>query len=169
MERVPVDDSTVPATPTRPVPPHLLAQLDRQGRRLGWASTRRNDLAAELVHLHPTDWAALDLLDAAGPVGIGELGRQLNLSPAAATGLVDRLAARDLVERLPDPEDRRRTLVHPTDHRPAGFQGLDREVSDAMAVHAARFSEHELETVLRFMEGAATVLEDAVHARRHHP
>jgi DNA-binding MarR family transcriptional regulator len=46
-----------------------------------------------------------------GPAGQGELGRELGLSPASLTRLVDRLEERGLVARRRDSEDRRRVVV----------------------------------------------------------
>ncbi|HYZ01631.1 MAG TPA: MarR family transcriptional regulator [Candidatus Binatia bacterium] len=46
-----------------------------------------------------------------GPQGQTELGRQLNLSPASMTRLIDRLEERGLVARQRDVGDRRRVTV----------------------------------------------------------
>lgn len=141
--------------------------LDRDGRRLGFASTMRNHAAASALGLHPTDWAALDLLDWAGPLPTGALGARLGLSPAAATSLVDRLEQRGLVVRTADPGDRRRTIVRATPSRGPDYERIDRQLATRMAEHARRFTRDELETVLRFMGGAADVLDDvAAELRR---
>ena len=56
-------------------------------------------------------------------VGGVEAGEQVALAPQQALeGTVDRLAARGLVERLPDPHDRRGVLVRLT---PAGGRTVD--------------------------------------------
>jgi len=57
-----------------------------------------------------SDARALRVLDEmrSAPVTPGLLSRELGLSPAAVTALVDRLVAAGLVERRPDPGDRRR-------------------------------------------------------------
>ena len=44
----------------------------------------------------------------------GELARQVSLSQATVTGILDRLEARGLLERHRDPHDRRRQLLSPT-------------------------------------------------------
>ena len=47
-----------------------------------------------------------------GPTGLTELSRELGLSHSTASGIVDRLEARGLVERTPDETDgRRRTIA----------------------------------------------------------
>lgn len=73
-------------------------------------------LAAEIAEgsgLHPTDVRALRLLDSVveEPLTAGELGRRLGLSSAAVTGLIDRLEAAGLAERVRDPDDRRRVRI----------------------------------------------------------
>lgn len=139
------------------MPPTRLEALDRAGRRLGFASTMRNQAAAQLVGLHPTDWLALDLLDSTGPAPVGELGRALGLSRSAATALVDRLEARSLVVRRAT-DDRRVVVVAPTSGRGPAYDDLDAELREAMADHCAAFDPAELDTVLRFLTGAADVL-----------
>ena len=46
-----------------------------------------------------------------GPVRLGTLSEHLRIAPRSATEVVDTLAAAGLVERRPDPADRRATLV----------------------------------------------------------
>ena len=143
-----------------------IESLDRAGRKLGFASTMRNQAAAQLVELHPTDWLALDLLDAEGQVPVGELGRSLGLSRSAATALVDRLEAKSLVARQAT-DDRRVVVVVPTEGRGPRYDALDAELRDAMALHCRTFNAAELKTVLRFVTGAADVLLDTAERMRH--
>lgn len=67
------------------------------------------------AQLSPHELSALQLL-ADQVMGPAELARILTVSTAAATGIVDRLVARELVERRPHADDRRRTSIHLTDH-----------------------------------------------------
>lgn len=146
----------------------LLGRLDRAGRRLGFASTMRNQAAAQLVGLHPTDWQALDLLDAIGPTPVGTLGRRLGLSRSAATALVDRLEVKSLLARRTT-GDRRVTEVVPLNQRGRDYDDIDVELRDAMANLVATFAADELQTVLRFMEAATDVLlETTAKMRERH-
>lgn len=63
--------------------------------------------------MHPTDVRALRVLDAVvdEPLTAGELGRELGLSSAAVTGLIDRLESAGMAERVLDPTDRRRVRI----------------------------------------------------------
>src|SRR5712672_2043328 len=50
---------------------------------------------------------ALHELDVEPPISMRELAERLKSDPSNVTGLIDRLEARGLVERRPDPNDRR--------------------------------------------------------------
>lgn len=58
---------------------------------------------------------ALRLLTESGtPLRMGELAERLTVVPRSATSLVDELAEAALVRRMPDPDDRRATLLELT-------------------------------------------------------
>jgi len=78
--------------------------------------------ALSLVHLN-----VLTALEAQGPMSMRRLAEEMDVSDASATGIVDRMEKRSLVERRHDTADRRVVLVYPTD---AGAR-----VFDDMAVH----------------------------------
>jgi DNA-binding MarR family transcriptional regulator len=62
----------------------------------------------------PSQARALGVLARHGPVRLGTLSEHLRIAPRSATEVVDALETRRLVERRPDPADRRATLVAPT-------------------------------------------------------
>ncbi|MFI6145549.1 MarR family transcriptional regulator [Streptomyces sp. NPDC051109] len=57
------------------------------------------------------------------PMPMRRIAQQLKCEPSNITGIVDRLESRGLVERRPDPADRRVKLAAPT---PEGLQTADR-------------------------------------------
>src|SRR5437899_11060526 len=59
------------------------------------------------LDLAPAQARALHELDLERPVSMRELAERLRSDPSNITGLIDRLEARGLVERRPDPTDRR--------------------------------------------------------------
>jgi len=77
----------------------LQVSFDRASRYFGAT-------AAEL-NLAPTQAIALRELEAERPISMRELAERLRCHPSNITGVVDRLEARGLVERRPDPRDRR--------------------------------------------------------------
>ena len=77
---------------------------------------RAGNRILEEHHLTIPQWLGLGAVLNRGDEGIshGQLGQRMMLSKAPVTGLVDRLARAGLVERSPDPGDRRVSLVRIT-------------------------------------------------------
>ncbi len=59
----------------------------------------------------PEAIAVMEHLFATGPLTVSEASRHLDRSQSSVSELLDRLVKRDLLERIPDERDRRRTLV----------------------------------------------------------
>ncbi|GGN30843.1 hypothetical protein GCM10010112_33790 [Actinoplanes lobatus] len=102
-----------------------------------WAVTRRlrerTKITLEPWHVSPSQSRALGVLSRHGEVRLSVLAERLHIAPRSATEVVDDLQERGLVERKPDPTDRRATLVVLT---PGG-------VATAAAIHEARATEGE--------------------------
>ncbi|GAA2537260.1 MarR family winged helix-turn-helix transcriptional regulator [Pseudonocardia hydrocarbonoxydans] len=97
----------------------------------------------------PAQARALGTLLRAGPLRLGDLAEALRIAPRSATEVVDALEGRGLVERAPDPADRRATLVAPTPRgaevgtairaaRAAEAEGMFRDLSETDRAHLAR-------------------------------
>ncbi len=91
-----------------------------------------------------SDFAALDLCGRA-PARAAEVGRRIGVTAAGATDVIDRLEARHLVRRCPDPSDRRAVRIRVTT---AGARLLER-------------SNRTKETILRSIYAAMTPRERA--------
>jgi DNA-binding MarR family transcriptional regulator len=83
--------------------------------------------------ISPSQLRALRVLMRHGVMRLTELSGHLHIAPRSTTEVVDALQARGLVERRPDPSDRRATLVEVTGH---GASVLD-------AIRVARGTEAE--------------------------
>jgi DNA-binding MarR family transcriptional regulator len=66
--------------------------------------------------LTPSQFRALRTLMRHDAMRPSELSEHLRIAPRSTTEVLDGLAAKGLVERRPDPHDRRATLVVPTEH-----------------------------------------------------
>ena len=97
-------------------------------QKLAWRLNASMDETLAEFGLERRAFQVLGRLRAAGPpyrVSVGRLADDLSLSSGAMTNRLDRLEAAGLVRRLPDPDDRRGTLVEPTDE---GHKAWDRAV-----------------------------------------
>jgi DNA-binding MarR family transcriptional regulator len=117
----------------------LLTSTNRRLRRAAGPSLDASGVT-------PSQLRVLRILAGAGsPLRVSELARRLDVIPRSATSVVDLLEERGLVERRPDPDDRRATLVALTppggdvlralrDRRAAGLASLlDRLTADEQA------------------------------------
>ena len=78
----------------------LFRSLRRHLVRGSRAELARSGLTAAQV-------SVISLLGTNGAMTLGELSRELELSHSTVSGIVDRLQAKDLVDRKPSPDDRR--------------------------------------------------------------
>lgn len=88
------------------------------------------------------------------PVGPSELARRVGVTSAAASGIVDRLAAHGHVERRDHPSDRRRTEVVATPSARAEVVEHMMPMFRELAELDASFTQEERAVVLRYLEGA---------------
>ena len=83
-----------------------------------WAVARRlRGLTRETLEpwdITPSHSRALQVLLDDGPMRLSALSERLRIAPRSATEVVDGLQRKGLVERRPDPDDRRATVVGPT-------------------------------------------------------
>lgn len=66
--------------------------------------------------LTPSQFRALQVVLRHGTLRPSELSEHLHIAPRSTTEVLDLLAAKNLVQRRPDPDDRRATLVTATEH-----------------------------------------------------
>jgi DNA-binding MarR family transcriptional regulator len=97
-----------------------------------------------LVHLN-----VLTVLDMDGTLPMRALAESLDVSQASATGIVDRMEQRGLVERQRDEADRRVIRVALTDEGRGLIAGLASERRDHLARILDRLTEAELDGLLR--------------------
>jgi DNA-binding MarR family transcriptional regulator len=104
--------------------------------------------------------SALQLLYLEGPLTVGEQADHHGLSRPTMTELVDRLAERHLVDRLPDERDRRRVFVWLTDlgrhHAERSLRVLD---PDRLVKAVDRLSATERRHLVLGLEALARALD----------
>jgi len=74
--------------------------------------------------INPSQLRALRVLTRYGVMRLSELSDHLHIAPRSTTEVVDALESRNLVQRRPDPDDRRATLVELTEHGASVLQAI---------------------------------------------
>ena len=104
--------------------------LERQvGHLLRRAHQRHSAIFQENIgdsQLTPLQFAALVKLGDLNEVSQNRLGRLTAMDAATMQGVIKRLAARGLIERRPDPDDRRRLILNLS---PAGRALIDKAIA----------------------------------------
>ena len=116
------------------------------------ASVLTNERIARSIGLNVVDFQTYGLLLRRGePTTPGQLSQLTELPSSTTTRVLDRLERKGLIERRPDPADRRKIWVHalPFEDEQVGaaYADIVRQMED---VHAG-FTVAELETVLRYL------------------
>ncbi len=114
------------------------------------------------MHLGKTDMAALRFLLRAGrsgrPLSAASLARDLEISTAATTVLIDRLEKTGHAERRPSATDRRAIEIWPTPTTDDEVRSTMGVLHERMMGIAGALSAEDRRTVRRFFESLGTAL-----------
>jgi DNA-binding MarR family transcriptional regulator len=115
---------------------------------------------AERLGLNTTDHKALRFIHQAGALTAGELAEQTGLTTGAITGVIDRLEQAGYVQRIRDPQDRRKVIIQPVadprhDEELRGiFEPLVRVMDELMS----RYTEQETALIFDFVQRSIAIL-----------
>ena len=143
----------------------LLRRLGQElGREISAQTIFFHEVAARKLGLNATDTRCLDLISRAGSseVTAGDLGRATGLTTGAVTGILDRLEAAGLVERVRDSNDRRRVIVRPLPEAAARLGDVYEGLGTAMAKLASGYRTKELELISHFLERQLVILQEQI-------
>jgi DNA-binding MarR family transcriptional regulator len=117
--------------------------------------------SVSLVHLN-----VLALLEASGPMPMGRLAEQLDISVASITGVIDRMEARGLVERRRNNEDRRVILVHPGKGGRKLFDDIGKRRRLGLATLLSKLSDEQLQGLLEGHRALRAARADVARTKR---
>jgi DNA-binding MarR family transcriptional regulator len=140
----------------------LIAELFSAVRANQLATDKMDDTAARGMGVNRTDARALDIVERLGPVTAGKLSLDAGLTSGAVTAVIDRLVEKGYVRRVADPSDRRRVLIEKTaklDRVAGRFYG---PLHDRSLAWIDKFSNAELETIVRFLRLGTEMVERRV-------
>jgi DNA-binding MarR family transcriptional regulator len=108
--------------------------------------------------LHPTDVQCVSLLGLEPePLTTGDIARLTGLTSGSATRLVDRLERAGLVDRRPDPQDRRKSLVSLSPRRATEREAVWDEPGTAFTDALDDFTDDELAVIERYLRRTTEV------------
>ena len=132
-------------------------------RELLTTGARVNHVVARRAGISDTELVTLEHLSRE-QIGPAEVARRLEVSTAAATGIVDRLVSRGHVERRPHTADRRRTELVLTDSGRGEVVGHLLPMFVALDRLDREFGEGERATIERYLRGAIAAFEQVLEA-----
>ena len=110
-----------------------------------------DELICQLLGINRTDARCLDILDQHGSMSAGDLAEASRLTTGAITAVIDRLERAGLARRVPDPSDRRRVLVEPSEKALEFANELMVEPMRNLYIPMAeRYSDDDLRLILDF-------------------
>lgn len=136
----------------------LLSAVTTAARRHHAAYTLFNQALADRLGLHPTDLQCVSLLDLEPePLTTGEIAKLTGLTSGSATRLVDRLERARLVERRPDPQDRRKARVSLITQRNTELEAAWHAPGSAFVQALEDFTDEELAVIERYLRRTTEV------------
>jgi DNA-binding MarR family transcriptional regulator len=121
----------------------LIQELGEMIVRMQDATQKYDEAVGEVYGLGSAERMCLSLLWS-GPKAASVIAREIRLTPAAVTALIDRLEARKYVRRVADPTDRRKVLVEAAEATHALAMDAYLPMAEAGAASLAKRSEAEL-------------------------
>ena len=129
----------------------LYAELGDEVRANQRATDAVDELLAEALGINRTDARCMDILDQHGRMSAGDLAQESRLTTGAITAVIDRLERAGIARRVPDPSDRRRVLVEPTEKALEFANELMVEpMRNLYMPMAERYSDEDLRLILDF-------------------
>ena len=129
----------------------LYLELGAQVRANQRATDVVDDLVCQLLGVNRTDARCLDILDEHGRMTAGDLAEASRLTTGAITAVIDRLEKAGYARRVPDPSDRRRVLVEPTDKAyEASMELMVAPMGELTKPLATRYSDEQLKMIIDF-------------------
>lgn len=112
--------------------------------RLFWRRLEASFAAADLDFTAAEMRVLTTVIDAPG-LRQAALAERLHIEPMTLCGHLDRLAGKDLIERRPDPDDRRAKRIHPTAAGPATLARMRAASAVVRAAPTAGFAPEEID------------------------
>jgi DNA-binding MarR family transcriptional regulator len=138
----------------------LVKQVNMGAREYGISTVLFRHAVGEILGVNVTDMECLALIFFKGLSTPSELGRYTGLTSGATTAMLDRLEKARLIERRPNPQDRRGTLIVLTNERTPEIGAMFASGREAIDRLTSSYSESELESIADYFTRLVAVWEE---------
>jgi DNA-binding MarR family transcriptional regulator len=138
----------------------LVKQVNLSAREYGISTVLFRHAVGESLGVNVTDMECLALIFFKGLSTPSELARYTGLTSGATTTMLDRLEKAHLIERRPNPQDRRGTLIVLTNERTEEIGAIFASAREAIDKLTSSYSERELETIADYFRRLVMVWEE---------
>ncbi|MEH6938232.1 MarR family transcriptional regulator [Bacillus sp. JJ664] len=128
----------------------FISSLVMEMRKFHTSIVLFNEGIATKLNLNATDLRCRELLSHTGPITAGQLTLLTNLTTGAITGVINRLEKEELVERIDDPNDRRKVIIQPLYHRDDEITYLFKPLADSLTDIFEKYNDEELILLSKF-------------------
>jgi len=122
----------------------LVQQVNMGAREYGISTVLFRHAVGDILGVNVTDMECLALIFFKGLATPSELARYTGLTSGATTAMLDRLEKAHLIERRPNPKDRRGTLIVLTNERTEEVGAMFASGREAIDSLTSSYSESEL-------------------------
>jgi DNA-binding MarR family transcriptional regulator len=129
----------------------LHVEINHQIRRSIAGGILFNQRVADRFGFRLTDMQCLNILDLLGPVTPGTLAHHTGLTTGGVTVMLDRLEKAGLIQRLPNPSDRRSLLVRVNPRKLKKMNAVYAGMSRHLEAVLAETSDSDLHAVANFL------------------
>ena len=145
---------------TKPTKTDLEKRTLMAVRDYGVNLTQFRNAMSERAGLNVSDMECLRLLFQKGIATPSELARHTGLTSGATTAMLDRLEKAGFIERRPNPDDRRGTLITPAKSSAEKAASWFESARKAQAELISSYSDSELEIIADVFERFAKLWDD---------
>ncbi|MER5915147.1 MarR family winged helix-turn-helix transcriptional regulator [Streptomyces sp. NPDC001982] len=146
--------------------PELIAAIEDAVRDNGGRGQLLHQAIAERFGLNPTDMKCVDLARSEPRLTAGRLAEITGMSTSATTAVLDRMEKAGFIERVRDPDDRRRVIVVSTGRREQELAAAFAPLKDVMTAVLESYDDDQLDVIAGFVQRVNELLRDLT---RHMP
>ncbi len=138
----------------------LVKEVNMGAREYGISTVLFRHAVGEILGVNVTDMECLALIFFKGLSTPSELARYTGLTSGATTAMLDRLEKARLIERRPNPQDRRGTLIVLTNERTKELDAMFASGREAIDRLTSSYSENELELISNYFRRLVMIWEE---------